>query len=603
MFSKEEIPEGAEVFNINLYLLKCKSNYELKDGTCILKCYENCETCSEYSENINSQKCLTCKSGYLLDNNNCIFSPTTIIISTFPRAITTTIPTTLKSNIQTRIPTTIPNILITNIQNRIPTTIPNEIIKTKQTTKNTNIYYKEISDVKIELTDNKKDEFCSVEKILNGTCIEGKMILSDIDIIKKYLTKTQDGDADSAMRTLKTGNVIIQFSSLDEQKDNDDKEVSNIDLGGCEQKLKAEYNISENVSLLIYKTDVKNSDLTSTYVQYEVYDPFTMNPLNLSICNEMKVTINIPVDIGNKMEELYDSLSDSGYNLFNSNDSFYQDICTTYTTINGTDMLLSDRKKDIYSLSEDVSMCQTGCILESYNSQTKKAKCNCNIEETSSSIMDLDIDSVFNKDKIKNSFYDTLSNSNFRVLSCYKSVFSSELLKNIGELFMSAITFLFLGFNVFSFIIYEQRIKSYISKIKNIKGEIIDTNTDKKIKSNINENNNNQENKKKKGKKKKKKKKKKQKNASVTQFPPKKGKNNDNDNKMESLGKDVIDVRNSKSVNNKINSNNDINVYESVAKESMVTEKNFIENREENNNKENIENIKIENLNDQEIND
>ena len=203
------------------------------------------------------------------------------------------------------------------------------------------------------------------------------------------------------MGTLKTGNVIIQFSSLDEQKDNDDKEVSNIDLGGCEQKLKTEYNISENVSLLIYKTDVKNSDLTSTYVQYEVYDPFTMNPLNLSICNEMKVIIDIPVDIGNKMEELYDSLSDSGYNLFNSNDSFYQDICTTYTTLNGTDMLLSDRKKDIYSLSEDVSMCQTGCILESYNSQTKKAKCNCNIEDTSSSIMNLDIDLLLIKMKSK----------------------------------------------------------------------------------------------------------------------------------------------------------------------------------------------------------
>ena len=57
----------------NLYLLKCKSDYKLKDETFILKGYENCDTCSEYSENINSQKCLICKSGYFFDNNNCIF--------------------------------------------------------------------------------------------------------------------------------------------------------------------------------------------------------------------------------------------------------------------------------------------------------------------------------------------------------------------------------------------------------------------------------------------------------------------------------------------------------------------------------------------------
>ena len=37
----------------------------------------------------------------------------------------------------------------------------------------------------------------------------------------------------------------------------------------------------------------------------------------------------------------------SGYDLFNENDSFYTDICSTFTSENGTDMTLADRKKEI----------------------------------------------------------------------------------------------------------------------------------------------------------------------------------------------------------------------------------------------------------------
>ena len=42
---------------------------------------------------------------------------------------------------------------------------------------------------------------------------------------------------------------------------------------------------------------------------------------------------------------LYNELKDLGYNLFDSNDKFYNDICIPYTSPNGTDILLSDRKK------------------------------------------------------------------------------------------------------------------------------------------------------------------------------------------------------------------------------------------------------------------
>ena len=83
-----EIPNNAEYYNENQKLLKCKTNYHLENNQCLpVLCYERCETCSEVSANINSQKCLSCKNGYILDdNNNCLNLPTTI-----PNIITTNI--------------------------------------------------------------------------------------------------------------------------------------------------------------------------------------------------------------------------------------------------------------------------------------------------------------------------------------------------------------------------------------------------------------------------------------------------------------------------------------------------------------------------------
>jgi len=52
---------GAEIYNSNLYLLICKKGYILSNNICIPHCYSSCETCSDYSENEDEHKCLTCK--------------------------------------------------------------------------------------------------------------------------------------------------------------------------------------------------------------------------------------------------------------------------------------------------------------------------------------------------------------------------------------------------------------------------------------------------------------------------------------------------------------------------------------------------------------
>ena len=71
---------------------------------------------------------------------------------------------------------------------------------------------------------------------------------------------------------IKTDNIIIQLSTLDEQKNSDSSEISNVDLGDCETILKTKNDIPEDLSLIIFKTDIKSEDSSATYVAYEIYN-------------------------------------------------------------------------------------------------------------------------------------------------------------------------------------------------------------------------------------------------------------------------------------------------------------------------------------------
>ena len=92
------IPNNAEYYNENLFLLKCKTNYGLNtNNECVPDyCYERCATCSEIGTSETDQKCSTCVAGYTLENGNCIVPPTTIIIppTTVLPPTTVTIPPT-----------------------------------------------------------------------------------------------------------------------------------------------------------------------------------------------------------------------------------------------------------------------------------------------------------------------------------------------------------------------------------------------------------------------------------------------------------------------------------------------------------------------------
>ena len=70
--------------------------------------------------------------------------------------------------------------------------------------------------------------------------------------------------------------------------------LSIIDLRKCENALKNNYGINENISLIIIKFEKVSNISSERSLQYEVYEPYNKTKLNLSICDK-NIDIYIPV--------------------------------------------------------------------------------------------------------------------------------------------------------------------------------------------------------------------------------------------------------------------------------------------------------------------
>ena len=281
-------------------------------------------------------------------------------------------------------------------------------------------------------------------------------------IKKNYINKNYNG----SNIIIKGKNVVFHFSKYEDQKNSYNQGISSINLQECEERLKTVNDIKEEESLFILKIDIISEDLIQTYVQYEIYNPKNFTLLDLSVCQDITIIMNSPVYINNLTSLLYDYLKESGYNLFNKSDDFYNDICSTFTTENGTDIILFDRKNIIYENNGNISLCQRGCELDYYNSTNKKAKCDCSPQiNKTETILSLIYDK-FKSINISDIFIDTLKNSNFLVLKCYKLAFDLKTIwTNIGRIIMTIILILSLIF-LFIFCFYDNNnINKYIENI------------------------------------------------------------------------------------------------------------------------------------------
>ena len=140
------------------------------------------------------------------------------------------------------------------------------------------------------------------------------------DEVIKFITNSDDFIPENKK-------IIYTLTTTKNQKKEINDNITTIDLGKCEIKLKNEYNISINESLYILKIDFFVENIQK--LEYEIYYNFSSNnltKLNLTVCKGIKIDISIPKDI--PINEL---------DKYNKSSGFYNDICYIFTNYRGTD--------------------------------------------------------------------------------------------------------------------------------------------------------------------------------------------------------------------------------------------------------------------------
>ena len=272
----------------------------------------------------------------------------------------------------------------------------------------------------------------------------------------------------SQMKEFKTQNYKAQVGNTSSEMTflNPENDMPVIDLGYCETLLKEANGIPLDQSLIMIKienTQEDNiNDQKNKILDVDVFDPITLKKLNLSVCDNTTIDVYTPLIMSETNEEIYKNLIDEGYDPFDLSDKFYREICTPYTSENGTDVLLDEREEFVYSTIINESRCMGNCEYVSYSLDTKYMKCECPVNNTYTT---LDIKHI-SGENIYMSFMSVFKSTNYKVMICYNLVFNLKIfVHNFGSI-LSLICF---GVYIIFMIIYCIReispLKVHISKL------------------------------------------------------------------------------------------------------------------------------------------
>ena len=121
----------------------------------------------------------------------------------------------------------------------------------------------------------------------------------------------------------------------------------------CKNKLMTENSITDENNLIIEKKIKVRENEIINQLDYIIYkkNGDTNIQLDSSVCNNMNVTLISPIN------KLYEGLdlnkvqltNKKGYDIFNPNDDFFNDVCAKYSDENDADVPIKNKKRRILS--------------------------------------------------------------------------------------------------------------------------------------------------------------------------------------------------------------------------------------------------------------
>ena len=274
-----------------------------------------------------------------------------------------------------------------------------------------------------------------------------------IDDLLSNITNSNGKDNDLI---IKERGTVYQITSSSNQNNENYEDLSTIKLGECEDRLKGRYNIDKNQSLIIFKVEHNIPGILIPVISYEIYHPKNKSKLELDVCKDILVDLDIPVDI--KSEDIIKYDPDSEY---------YSDECYPYTTENGTDIIINDRI-DEYS-NNNMSLCEKNCEFNGYEENTKKAQCKCKTKSKVDNITEI---SQSNDLLLETNFEKENSTLNIVTMKCTYTLFSKKgIEKNIGNYILLFIIIYILISTILFFKIGLHLFDNYIKSILALKSQ------------------------------------------------------------------------------------------------------------------------------------
>ena len=220
---------------------------------------------------------------------------------------------------------------------------------------------------------------------------------------------------------IKYQHMTITLTSTKNQKNENTENATTIDLGDCERLLKEAYNIPDNETLFIKKIDVKEEGMKIPKVVFEVY--YKLNGINLEKLNLTTYSKNCRIDIS-----VPAYINKKDIDKYNASSGYYNDICYVAESDCGTDIILNDRQNEF--IDNNKTVCQDNCFFSDFDDNINKAKCSCDVVESSNNFENIKI----NKAKLLENFIDIKNIANIHLLICYEVLFSKKgLIKNYGS--------------------------------------------------------------------------------------------------------------------------------------------------------------------------
>ena len=290
---------------------------------------------------------------------------------------------------------------------------------------------------------NCRDFFNNICKLNSNNAQSQSILISSIikgiqeDLINEPLEDLINNEKNDIIKI--ENNTIYQITTSFNQNNKEYLDISSIKLGECENILKQQYDILENETLIIFKTEQIIEGVLIPFIELEVFNSKTKEKLDLDYCRNKSISIDISIPI---------SINENILFKYDPNNSYYNDICSQINTENETDISIYDRKNEF---NNNFSLCQNNCIYNEYDYSNKKVICKCEIKDR---ILISDI----NKENLLFKIVNNKRITNFNILKCCKLVFSIKgLSKNVGNYLIiliiilyivSAIYFYFKGYNI-----------------------------------------------------------------------------------------------------------------------------------------------------------